>query len=165
MLLLYHIIFKCILSKSQANRLDKNKNAHILLCCYPEKLSSWVVTCFSCFLHQAGYLREVILKVLNLILLFQSYWDNGACYLRLAICIFMLVLSINANYPIQQTKAGSLTNSNSHEHWLERELNDCIFFVTHFPTCDIMLHKDGVWRCSLVYDILKSEPAQCNFFL
>lgn len=29
----------------------------------------------------AGYLREVVLKVLNLILLFQSYWDNGACYL------------------------------------------------------------------------------------
>ena len=31
---------------------------------------------------QVGYLREVILKVLNLVLLFQSYWDNGIQNIR-----------------------------------------------------------------------------------
>lgn len=29
------------------------------------------------FICQVGYLREVILKVLNLVLLFQTYWDRG----------------------------------------------------------------------------------------
>ena len=29
------------------------------------------------FTCQVGYLREVILKVLNLVLLFQTYWDRG----------------------------------------------------------------------------------------
>ena len=29
------------------------------------------------FICQVGYLREVILKVLNLVQLFQTYWDRG----------------------------------------------------------------------------------------
>ena len=34
------------------------------------------------FFRQVGYLREVILKVLNLVLLFQTYWDNGVQHIR-----------------------------------------------------------------------------------
>ncbi|XP_074608331.1 gamma-tubulin complex component 5-like isoform X2 [Acropora palmata] len=60
-------------SLDQAKNLDDLVEAHSS---YVEKLYD------RCLLSQkAGYLREVILKVLNLILLFQSYWDNGACYL------------------------------------------------------------------------------------
>ena len=43
-----------------------------------------LLVCFSLFILllffficQVGYLREVILKVLNLVLLFQTYWDMG----------------------------------------------------------------------------------------
>lgn len=59
--------------------LDQAKNLDDLI----EAHSSYVEKLYDrCLLSQkAGYLREVILKVLNLILLFQSYWDNGACYL------------------------------------------------------------------------------------
>ncbi|KAL9962926.1 hypothetical protein ACROYT_G032081 [Oculina patagonica] len=36
-----------------------------------------------CLLSQkVGYLREVILKVLNLVLTFQTYWDNGAQHIN-----------------------------------------------------------------------------------
>ncbi|XP_068734971.1 gamma-tubulin complex component 5-like isoform X2 [Montipora capricornis] len=54
----------------QAKNLDDLIKAHST---YVEKLYD------RCLLSQkVGHLREVILKVLNLVLLFQSYWDNGA---------------------------------------------------------------------------------------
>ena len=72
-----------------------------LLKCLPKKLTLKIISanvvlenlfvqltklliCFSLFILllffficQVGYLREVILKVLNLVLLFQTYWDRG----------------------------------------------------------------------------------------
>jgi len=54
----------------KAKNLDDLIKAHST---YVEKLYD------RCLLSQkVGYLREVILKVLNLVLLFQTYWDNGA---------------------------------------------------------------------------------------
>lgn len=53
----------------QAEDLDDLIKAHSS---YVEKLYD------RCLLSQkVGYLREVILKVLNLVLLFQTYWDRG----------------------------------------------------------------------------------------
>lgn len=58
---------------AQAKNLDGLIRAHTL---YIEKVYD------RCLLSQkVGYLREVILKVLNLVLLFQSYWDNGVQYM------------------------------------------------------------------------------------
>ena len=40
--------------------------------------------CFCSFsICQVGYLHEVILKVLNLVLLLQSYWDRGTKLIKL----------------------------------------------------------------------------------
>ncbi|CAH3020487.1 unnamed protein product [Porites evermanni] len=54
---------------NQAHNLDDLIKAH----------STYIQKVYDrCLLSQkVGYLREVILKVLNLVLLFQSYWDNG----------------------------------------------------------------------------------------
>ncbi|KAJ7388642.1 Gamma-tubulin complex component 5 [Desmophyllum pertusum] len=58
----------------QAKDLDDLIKAHSS---YVEKLYD------RCLLSQkVGYLREVILKVLNLVLLFQTYWDNGAQHIN-----------------------------------------------------------------------------------
>ncbi|XP_020624947.1 gamma-tubulin complex component 5-like [Orbicella faveolata] len=58
----------------QAKDLDDLIKAH----------SSYVQKLYDrCLLSQkVGYLREVILKVLNLVLMFQTYWDNGAQHIN-----------------------------------------------------------------------------------